>query len=155
MMNVGFIHAQDLLGKTKAQAKVMVSKKIAPRSFSEGVGTTPTLGYDKWWYASKVDPQYLCYFDNKGVCFLECVMTKDFEFVKLALGYYKNHTNFYIYGNDNPEITNGHKFIEGKTSIEVTANDNPLLKDRTFYIWSFKLEHKQEVLRFFNKYYSE
>lgn len=152
IMSVGFTYAQDLVGKTKTQAKIVVSKRIAPRNFSESVGTTPALGYDKWWYSSsKADPSYFCYFDNKGICFLECVMTKDLSFLKSAIDYYKTQSNYNIYGNDNPEITKTHQFIEGKISIEITAKKNQL--GNTFCLWSFKSEYKQETLKFFEKYY--
>lgn len=150
MMSIGTTYSQDLLGKTKAQAKIVVSKKIAPKSFEE-VGTTPILGYDKWWYSSKSDPQFFCYFNNKGICFLECMVTKDVNLAKLALAYHKTQSNFYIYSNDNPLIQK-QQFVEGKTSIEVIGKNNPQLGN-TFYFWFFKPEYKLEVLKFFDKYY--
>lgn len=152
IISAGFTYSQDLLEKTKAQAKIVVSKRIAPRNFSEAVGTTPTLGYNKWWYsASKADPSYFCYFNNKGIFFLECVMTKDLSFLKLAIEYYNTQSNYNVYGNDNPEMIKTHQFLEGKISIEITSKKNKL--GDIFCLWAFKSKHKQEIIDFFKKYY--
>lgn len=151
-------YAQDLLGKTKSQAKAVVTERIAPKSFTDGVGTSPTNGYDKYWY-HQGKTSFLCYFNSKGVCFLECVMTNELDVIKSMIQFYGpnsvagNHPKYHFYRCKTPGQANAHEFVNGKISVEVTTTYNQMMGEMG-YFWFFKPEYKQDVLEFFNKYYN-
>lgn len=156
VLSVGFISAQNLLGKTKEQAKGVVAKRILPKSFSDGgVAIGSEYGYERWWHSSegKSTTLYYYYFNN-DICFLEYIMTNDVNLVMTSLDYYNKKSDYNIYGNDNPQSIETHQFIKDKISIEITTKKNPVLGGSIFYIYFFKPEDKQNILNFFkNKYY--
>lgn len=155
VLSVGFISAQNLLGKTKEQAKGVVAKRILPKSFSDGgVAIGSEYGYERWWHSSegKSTTLYYYYFNN-DICFLEYIMTNDVNLVMTSLDYYNKKSDYNIYGNDNPQSIETHQFIKDKISIEITTKKNPVLGGSIFYIYFFKPEDKQNILNFFkNKY---
>lgn len=156
IMSIGFVFAQDILGKTKEEAKKIVSERISPSSFSKEVGTTPTLGYDKWMYSSPKpkSPLFYCYFNSKGICFLECVMTNDKKYIDNSLYYYCNLDDYKVYQID-PDINKEHEFIKSKTTIELVVKPNNALGGNIYYLWIFDSENKDDVQQFFEKYYSK
>lgn len=156
-MSIGITYAQDLLGKTKTQAKAVVTERIAPKNFSS-IGTAPTNGYDKYWYVQD-GVHYYNYFNSKGICFLECVATNDSDFMKTMISFYGpnaysgDHPDYHLYFCKTPEQSNLHEFKQGKISVEVTSTYNQYTGE-TAYFWFFKPEYKQDVLNFFKAYYN-
>lgn len=150
-MSIGLINAQNCLGKNKVQAKKEVYSKLAPKIFTP----IKSFGYDGYSYSSNFRDSFFLFFNDNGICFLECLITNDKKFIDNALFYYCNNDNYEVY-QSNPTVNKEHKFIEGIISLELVVEaNNPAMINTTYNLWSFKSEYKQDVINYFEKKYSK
>ena len=82
-------------------------------------------------------------FNNKGICFLECLVTKDKKFIDSLLYNYCNDDNYKVY-QINPSVNKKHEFIEGKTTMElVVESNNPAMVNAMYHLYSFNSKYNK------------
>ena len=88
IVSIETIYSQDFLGKNKVEVKA---------KFSEGAGNgdfIKSFGYEGYMYVSpNLRDMVIVIFNNKGICFLECLVTKDKKFIDSLLYNYCNDDN--------------------------------------------------------------
>ncbi|MCL2561852.1 MAG: hypothetical protein FWE10_05995 [Rikenellaceae bacterium] len=152
VIGIGNSYSQNYLGKTKAEVRAGVTRQIAPKSFADEVSTSPTNGYDKYWWGSR-GTDYYTYFNGNGICFLEHAVITNSDFAEQSAAHYGNNSNYHCYVSQNPQNINSHEFRDGKTSLKVVVKKNSFTGRNEYHFWFFKPEHRQDVLGFFEKYY--
>lgn len=150
IVSIETIYSQDFLGKNKVEVKA---------KFSEGAGNgdfIKSFGYEGYMYVSpNLRDMVIVIFNNKGICFLECLVTKDKKFINSLLYNYCNDDNYKVY-QINPSVNKKHEFIEGKTTMElVVESNNPAMVNAMYHLYSFNSKYKQDVIDYFDKKYNK
>lgn len=150
---VGTAYSQDFLGKSKEQVKKEMQE-------NKGKGKTndiKSFGYEGYMYSSypySADILFVV-FNNKGICFLENLITSDKKFADTLLYNYCNKDDYKVY-HINPSANKEHEFVNGKTTIElVVESNNPTMINATYNFHFFNSEYKQDVINYFDKKYSK
>lgn len=146
---IGSINSQEFLGKNKAEVKAKFLERIGNGEF------TKSFGYDAYVYISYLKDMDIVIFNSKGICFLECHITKDKKFVDVILYNFCNSDKCKVY-QINPSVNKKHEFIEGKTTMElVVESNNPAMINARYDFYIFNSEYKQDVLNYFEKRFSK
>lgn len=145
-------YSQDFLGKNK----VLVKKEMQKNKGNGKVNDIKSFGYEACMYTSYPYNSDILYtvFNNKGVCFLECIIT-DKKFADKLLYHYCNKDNFKVY-QINPSVNKEHEFIAGKTTVElVVVSNDPTMINASYNFYFFNSNNKQDVLNYFEKKFSK
>lgn len=143
------IYSQEFLGKNKAEVKVKFLERIGNGEF------TKSFGYDAYLYISYLKDIDIIIFNNKGICFLECHITKDKKFADVILYNFCNSDKCKVY-QINPNVNKEHEFVEGKITMElVVESNNPAMINARYDFYIFNSEYKQDVINYFEKRFSK
>lgn len=146
-------YSQNYLGKNKVDVK----KEFFKKQGNGRVSDIKSFGYAGYLYSSfpKSSDIIFAIFNNKGICFLECMVTHDKNFIDNILSYYSNQDNYKVY-QINPNVSKEHEFVDEKTSVElVVESNNPMMINATYNLFMFKSAHKQDVVNYFDKKYAK
>ena len=149
---IGSIDSQEFLGKNKA----LVKKEMQKNKGNGKTNDIKSFGYEAYMYSSYPYNSDILYvvFNNKGICFLECIIT-DKKMADNLLLNYCNEDIYKVY-QINPSVNKEHEFITGKTTVElVVESNNPAMINARYYLYSFNSEYKQDVLNYFEKRFSK
>lgn len=149
---IGSIDSQEFLGKNKA----LVKKEMQKNKGNGKTNDIKSFGYEAYMYSSYPYNSDILYvvFNNKGICFLECIITDKKMADNLLLNYCNE--DIYMVYQINPSVNKEHEFITGKTTVElVVESNNPAMINARYYLYSFNSEYKQDVLNYFEKRFSK
>ena len=134
------------------------NRQTVKKEMSCDVGLTTSIksgGYDGLSHQSRSSSvMFLALFNKQGICFLNGIVTKNKNFVDLAMYKYCNDNDYTVSSID-PEKCMSHDFVNGKATIEMYTSMNSL--DGVFYtLYSFTPDYRKDVESFFeNKYAKE
>lgn len=149
---IGTANSQEFLGKNK----VLVKKEMQKNKGNGKTNDIKSFGYEAYMYSSYPYNSDILYvvFNNKGICFLECIMT-DKKMADNLLFNYCNKDNYKVY-QINPSVNKEHEFITEKTTVElVVESNNPAMVNARYILYSFNSDYKQDVINYFEKRYSK
>lgn len=152
VFSLGIAHGQGFLGKTKSQVMSELVKKIS----RDDIATSKSNGYDYYWFGlpgNSID--HYTYFNENGVCFLEKAVISSLSVTQVETNRRSEDPKFHCYFVVYPWENDAHEFVSGKTSLEVTITKNGMSGGKNYHLWYFKPDHKQTILKFFEKYYNE
>lgn len=130
---IGSIDSQEFLGKNKA----LVKKEMQKNKGNGKTNDIKSFGYEAYMYSSYPYNSDILYvvFNNKGICFLECIIT-DKKMADNLLLNYCNEDIYKVY-QINPSVNKEHEFITGKTTVElVVESNNPAMINARYYLYS-------------------
>lgn len=147
-----FVFSQGIgfLGKSKLSVKKEMNA-------ATGLATKiKSGGYEGLAYLSRSSSvMFFAVFNNKGICFLDGIITENKYLVDVFLMHLVNDEkkSYKVYAMD-PEKNRFHEFIDGKTTIELYASVNKLGK-ASYTLYSFNSNYKKDVESYFEKKYAK
>lgn len=149
-------YSQGFLGKKRWEVKKELRKDFSPRTFSESVRVTEISDsngtFERFWWSIPGDNSisFRAFFNEDGVCIVEEIIINNRRLAEVVLNNHSKNSKYFLYENKHPKVEDTRKFVEDKTSIEVTS----VVGLNIYCFWVFNNENASDVSRFFKTFYN-